>query len=98
MQQQLIAAKEICNVYEIEVRFFHDLQQSGLINIIEKQNVEYINEEELEDAERMIRLHKDLDLNAEGIAVICHLLEKMKQLQTDLSHLQNRLRFFEGNH
>lgn len=94
--QQLIATKDLCRIYQVEISFFHELQESGILNLVKDQDDEFIDEEELEDAERMIRLHKDLALNTEGLEVIAHLLQRMKHLQSELIHLQNKLRFFEG--
>lgn len=94
--QQLIATKDLCRIYKVEISFFHELQESGILNLVKDQDDEFIDEEELEDAERMIRLHKDLALNTEGLEVIAHLLQRMKHLQSELIHLQNKLRFFEG--
>lgn len=95
--QQLIATKDLCRIYEVEISFFHELQESGIISLVKDQDDEYIDEEELEDAERMIRLHKDLSLSTEGLEVIAHLLQRMKHLQSELMYLQNKLRFFESD-
>lgn len=94
-RDKLIPAKEVCQYYNIQISFFHRLRDEGLITIIREEDSDYIEPNELSDLERMIRLHNDLDINPEGIEAINHLLEKIRQMQNELTQLRNRLRFFE---
>jgi hypothetical protein len=44
----------------------------------------------------MIRIHKELDINTEGIDVVFNLLQKIDTLQNELISTKNRLRLYES--
>ena len=77
----LISASEFCVYHNIEFAFLSNLKEFGLIEIVQVQQTDYIPEEQLERLERMIRLHRELEINPEGIDTIDHLLEKLNRLQ-----------------
>jgi hypothetical protein len=56
---------------------------------------EYIEQEQIRELERMMRLHYDLDINLEGIEAINHLLDRVSRLQKEVRQLQNRLKLYE---
>ena len=43
----------------------------------------------------MLRLHRELDINIEGIDTIDHLLQRMDNLQKEVISLKNRIRLYE---
>ena len=96
-RQDLILIKTLCVHYKIEVSFFKELDNIGLIEIELLDNEEFIHEERIGDVEKMIRIHRELDVNIEGIDVVFNLLQKEMQLREELQELRNRLRFYEGN-
>jgi chaperone modulatory protein CbpM len=91
----LISASEFCVYHNIEFAFLSNLKEFGLIEIVQVQQTDYIPEEQLERLERMIRLHRELEINPEGIDTIDHLLEKLNRLQEEVIMLRNRLRLYE---
>lgn len=93
--ENLIPANEFCSHHNIEVSFIQSLQEYGLIEITTIEGSGFIEEEQLEDIEKMVRLHYDLQINLEGIDAIHHLLEQMKDLQHQMTSLKNRLRLYE---
>jgi chaperone modulatory protein CbpM len=93
--ENLIPAHEFCIHHNIEISFIDSLQEYGLVELHTMEGAGYINEEQLEDIEKMVRLHYDLNINLEGIDAITHLLHHMHSLQQDLAALRNRLRLYE---
>ncbi len=91
----LISASEFCVYHNIEFAFLSNLKEFGLIEIVQVQQTDYIPEEQLERLERMIRLHRELEINPEGIDTIDHLLEKLNRLQEEVIMLRNRLRLYD---
>jgi chaperone modulatory protein CbpM len=90
-----IPAGEFCTYYQIELSFIHSLQDYGLIEVVREADDEFIPENQLGALERMIRMHYELDINLEGIDAISHLLERVEEMQHEMTRLQNRLRFYE---
>jgi hypothetical protein len=91
-----IPINELCERYEIEVSFIRELGDFGLIRIVQdpdgyRESGECIDHDTLADVERMIRLHYDLDINLAGIEAIHHLLERVRNMQRELTELKNRL-------
>jgi len=96
-RQDLILIKTLCVHYKVEISFLKELNNIGLIEIEELDNDEFIHEEKIGDLEKMIRIHRELDVNIEGIDVVFNLLQKEMQLREEIIELRNRLRFYEGN-
>ncbi|MCH4822631.1 chaperone modulator CbpM [Gramella lutea] len=93
--EDLIPAEEICVRYKVERQFVSSLYESGIIEIERVEEIEYIHCDHLANFERMMRLHKELDINLEGLEAISHLLEQIENLQKDNLQLRNRLRLYE---
>jgi hypothetical protein len=93
--KNLIPAVEFCASHNIEVSFIRSLQQTGLIEITSVEETVYIHENQLHDLERIIHLYFELDINLEGIETINHLLQRINDMQGEITSLRNRLRLYE---
>jgi len=93
--EKYIVLNELCLHYKIEMSFFTSLNELGLIEIRNVESLHCIDREHIHTVEKMIRLHKDLDINLEGIDTIFNLLQKIDQLQAELIETKNRLRLYE---
>ena len=71
------------------------MHEYELIEIIETKGKNYLKEAQIEKIEKMIRLHYDLEINLEGIHVIDNLLDRLENLQSQITTLNNRLKFYE---
>ncbi|MDP5169576.1 MAG: chaperone modulator CbpM [Bacteroidia bacterium] len=85
----------LCTHYEVEMTFFSRLSESGLLEIVVLEKESCIHEDSIADVEKMIRMHRDLDLNVEGIDVVFHLLKKIDRLEAELQSVRNRLDLVE---
>jgi hypothetical protein len=93
--RDLILIEHFCANHEIEFSFIDCLHQFGLIEVIIHEDNKYLHQEQLNDVEKMMRMHYDLDINMEGIDVISHLLKRMNSLQKELIETKNKLRLYE---
>lgn len=91
-----ILLQTISSHYQVELSFFTHLNDLGLIEIEIMEQSPYINENQIHNLERMIRLHHELEVNPEGIDIVFNLLQKIEQLQNDLKVTQNRLKLYEN--
>lgn len=91
----LIAANEFCIYHNIELSFIYSLQQSGLIEVIELEEKVFVDESELPQLEKMVRLYQEFDINLEGIETITYLLQRMQDMQRQISVLQGKLILYE---
>ena len=94
--ENLIPVLTICSTHKIEPEFFKSLSESGLIQLITHEEIIYIPEEKLAETESMIRLYSELGINVEGIEAILHLVQRVKDLQDELTRVKNRLSFYEN--
>ncbi|GAA4309096.1 hypothetical protein GCM10023115_36170 [Pontixanthobacter gangjinensis] len=94
-KDDLIPAEEICVRYKVQRQFINSLYESGIIEIVVEEETEYIHCDHLSNFERMMRLHRDLDINLEGLEAVNHLLNQIKELQQDNLRLRNRLGLYE---
>jgi hypothetical protein len=89
--KRLIAVENLCTHYQIEISFVHSLNDYGLLSIIESESGQFVEEDDLADIEKMMRLHYELDINMAGLDAISHLLKKLHESRRDIQTLQNRL-------
>ncbi|MDP4282272.1 MAG: chaperone modulator CbpM [Bacteroidota bacterium] len=94
-KEDLILVNDFCENHHIEISFIRSLEETGLIGIITVENDSYIDPGQLQDLEKIVRLHYDLDINLEGIETIKYLMQRMNDLQDEINDLKNRLRFYE---
>lgn len=95
--QDLILVEKLCSHYKIELSFFDALNNSKLIKIETFEQHKFIHKDEIGNLEKMIRLHKELNVNIEGIDVVFNLLKKEMKLRKELNALKNRLRLYEND-
>src|SRR5687768_7028663 len=93
----LIPADDFCTLYNIEYTFISSLQEAGLIEITVQEEKSFLHEEQLQDIERFMRLHYDLEINLQGLEAISHLLSRVHQLQTENAWLKKKLYLYENN-
>ncbi|MDO8998940.1 MAG: chaperone modulator CbpM [Bacteroidota bacterium] len=94
--ENYIPANQFCEIHKIDITFINSLNELGLLTFVIHEEVSYIEKEKINELEKMIRLHYDLDINAEGIEAISHLLQKVNSLQEEVKFLKNKINFFES--
>lgn len=95
--QEFIPIDIFCRHHGVEISFISSLQEYGLIEVAKINEAECIPIDHLVEAEKLVRLHGDLEINLEGIDVITHLLDRIKGLHAEIQTLKNRLQLYELN-
>lgn len=90
-----ITVKEFCSSHEVEESFIDTLFEYELISMQVEEKEKYLQNDELSELEKMVRLYKELGVNPEGIQIIQHLLYKIENHQKELQQLRNKLSRFE---
>jgi hypothetical protein len=96
-KHDLIPAKEFCMHYHVEMSFLNSLQEYELLETFTEKEESYIPAEKLNELEKIIRLHYELNVNLEGIDVILHLLKSLEDEQAETIRLRNALKFYSGD-
>jgi hypothetical protein len=96
-EKPLISTQTLCYNYNIEISFVTALNTMGLIQIEIIEEKQFIHQDQINDLEKIIRLHNELNVNLEGIDVVFNLLEKERALRDELNALKNRLRLYEND-
>jgi len=86
-----ISREELVKIYNIEITFFDELVDSGLLDIHTENEIRYLMYKDLPDFERFTNWHYDLDINLPGLEVIHEMLKKMEDLRQRNRELMNRL-------
>ncbi len=90
-----IPLNQLCTHYKVEMSFFNNLSDYGLIEIITIEQSHFVHKDKASDIEKIIRMHLELNINFEGIDTTFNLLEKINALQAELTIVRNRLRLYE---
>ncbi|MCE9538996.1 MAG: chaperone modulator CbpM [Bacteroidetes bacterium] len=91
----LISAEEFCINHKIEISFISSLQEFGLVEVTTVKETSYIDANQLQKLEKILRLYYDLDINIEGIEAITHLLNRVNDMQDEIIILKNKLSLYE---
>lgn len=91
METEFIYIQDFCSSHNITETFILKLQEYELVELKMVDDQKCIYLEELPKVEKLVRLHRDLDINLEGLEAIYHLLEKTMQLQNEIYTLKKRL-------
>jgi len=86
-----ISREELVKIYNIEITFFNELVDSGLLNIQTENETYYLMYEDLPVFERFTNWHYDLEINLPGLEVIHDMLRKMDELKQRNRELINKL-------
>lgn len=92
----LISITQFCTNYNVPVSFIDALQEYELVEITISESENYLKTNQLNDVEKMLRLHYDLEINFEGIDAIYNLLKQVEDLQSEITTLRNKLNFYEN--
>jgi hypothetical protein len=79
-KDELIRMESFCMIYEIDPAFLHILEESGLVEIVNEHDQEFITAASLEQVDKFLRIHRELHINAEGLEAIAHLLKKISRI------------------
>jgi chaperone modulatory protein CbpM len=91
METELITINDYCTHYAVPKTFIEALEDSGLVVLTTKNGQKYLHYEQLVEMDRFIHFHYDLQINIEGIDAIMNLLQKVKQMQSEISKLKNHV-------
>ncbi|MDO9038643.1 MAG: chaperone modulator CbpM [Lutibacter sp.] len=95
-KEKFIPLQKLCELYKVEMSFFSGLNDIGLIQISLIEESHCIHQDKINDIEKMIRMHLDLNINIEGIDIAFNLLQKIDELENELISIKNRLRIYEN--
>lgn len=95
-KENFIPIHKLCELYQVEMSFFSSLNEIGLIQFITIEESNYIHQDKINDIEKMIRMHLDLEINIEGIDIAINLLQKIDELENELISIKNRLKIYEN--
>jgi hypothetical protein len=92
---EMVMLDDFCTSHHVEISFIHSLEENGLIETVAINQTLYITSNDLPKLEQITRLHRDLNINPEGIDAINHLLRYIEEMKQEIVHLRNRLSFYE---
>ncbi|GAB2572661.1 chaperone modulator CbpM [Spirosoma areae] len=95
MQPNLISISEFCVYHHVGIAFIQTLEERGLVETITVEQAVYVQPEQLPLLEKFVRLHQDLSIHPDDLDVVSELLERVENLQHQVTQLQNRLIFYE---
>jgi hypothetical protein len=93
--EELIPADEFCIHHNIEISFIYSLQEIGLVETVHTAEKTFLPASQLSHVEKLVRLYYDMDINLEGMETITYLLQRMNDMQQQITRLTNRLGRYE---
>jgi hypothetical protein len=97
LPEDMIALDEFCTSHQVEISFIRSLEEYGLIETIIIDETICVPDNELSKLEQIVRLHRELNINPEGIDAINYLLQRIGNMQNEITELKNKLDFYKEN-
>jgi chaperone modulatory protein CbpM len=94
--ENLITVNDFCVYHNVEYTFIDYLADAGLVKVTTVNKISCIPLEEIQKLERLVRLHNELEINEPGLATVNNLLQKIEDMQQEMSVLKSRLSIYEG--
>jgi chaperone modulatory protein CbpM len=94
--ENLITVNDFCVYHNVEYTFIDYLADAGLVKVTTVNKTSCIPLDEIQKLERLVRLHNELEINEPGLATINNLLQKIEDMQQEMSILKNKLSIYEG--
>jgi hypothetical protein len=95
-KENLITVNDFCVYHNVEYTFIDYLADAGLVKVTTVNKTSCIPLDEIQKLERLVRLHNELEINEPGLATINNLLQKIEDMQQEMSILKSRLSIYEG--
>ncbi len=92
---ELFPVVQLCELYDLEVTFFEELWEFGLIDLRVYRGERCIHQDALQQVEKIIRIHRALHENLEGIDVVLNMLRRQEEMEERILRLNNKLRRYE---
>jgi hypothetical protein len=89
--EKYIRITDFCRGHSLEESFLYELQEVELIEILQVERHPVIRHSELDRLERLVRLHRDLEIGPHGLMAVDHLLHRMERLREEVLELRRRL-------
>ncbi|MDP9960371.1 chaperone modulator CbpM [Chryseobacterium lathyri] len=86
-----ISREELVKIYNIDITFFDELVDVGLLSVETENEIRYLLYEDLPVFERFTNWHYDLEINLPGLEVINDMLQKIEELKKKNRDLMNKL-------
>ena len=90
-----ISIEEFADFHHVTTKLVHEFADFGLIEISHSDEKLFIPSDYLDKCERVIRLHRDLGVNKEGIEIILEMRQKHAELQSELLRLRRKISKYE---
>jgi len=87
----IITVSAFCSYHQVDFAFLVQVQEIGVVEMPALEEDLALEQEELYKLEQVVRLHKELHINADGIGAVLQLLEKVEQLQQENRELKSKL-------
>lgn len=91
MISERISREELIKIYNIEITFFDELVDNGLLNVQVEDNISYLLYDDLPTFEKFTNWYYDLEINLPGLEVIHDMLKKMQDLSARNRELLGKL-------
>lgn len=89
--KKFIRIQEFCEGHELQPDFVFKLEELGLIQVVWERHIPEIHRRDLEKLERLVRLHRELEINLQGLQAVQRLLEQLSLVQQENLALRNLL-------
>lgn len=91
-----ITIEKFCSYYKVPMSFLDTLNEYELVEIVTVETTQCLAKDHIGDVEKLMRLHFDLDINMEGLDVVNKLLNRVENLQREITALNNKLKVYEA--
>lgn len=89
--KKYIRIQEFCQGHNLSETFVFELHDLGVIQIRQVDDLTVFPARDLNRLERLVRLHRDLELNPQGLHAVEHVLNQLESARREIRELRSLL-------
>ena len=83
-----ISIKSLAKFHQLHEQILLDIIEFEIVPIKKRQQTILVNSDDLEVFERAIRLYHELEVNLQGVDIICRMHQQIIEMQEELERLK----------
>ena len=89
--KKYIEIREFCKGHDLEEGFVYELYALGIIKIKKVDELAVLRLRDLGRLERLVRMHRDLELNVQGLQAVQHVLDQLEIARNEIRALRTMM-------
>lgn len=89
--KEYISIKALADFHQLDEKLLLEVATYEIVPVKRTRKEVLLNADDLEEFERALRLYHELEVNLQGVEIICRMHRQIEELQQELARLRDLL-------